>query len=60
MTVCGKFMGGCAFLEHNYEWMWLFSVLLWVGVDGCVCVCGGGCDWVREGVGACDWVFLIV
>ena len=60
VTVCSTFMGGCAFLQHNYEWVWLFSVLLWVGVTGSgwvwmvACVSG----WVWLGKGGCGCVWL--
>ena len=46
VAVCSTFMGGCVFLEVNYECVWLFSVLLWVGVTGTgwvwMVVCVGG------------------
>ena len=34
-------VGGCAFLEHIYQWVWLFRAFLWM--------CVGGCDWMWMG-----------
>ena len=51
VTVYSTFTGGCAFLEHIYEWVWQFRATLWV------CRLGlGGCDWVWVGVTGCGWV----
>ena len=58
VAVSSTFMGGCVFLELNYEYVGLFSVLLWVGVTGSgwvwMVVCVGG--WVRVGKGGCGCV----
>ena len=59
MTVYSTFMGGCTFLEHIYDWIWLFREFLMVSVTGC--------DWVLPehfygweclGVIECDWVWM--
>ena len=49
VTVYSTFIGGCAFLEHIYEWVLLFRAFLLVCVGGCNWVWMGGCNWVWMG-----------